>query len=183
MGAPMVDLPWQAGGDMKEVRDYLDNHTSALQLRFVTGIAVRTEKHARCLVQWADRNDESLLDAGRCGPHFDAEIPALKQRSKRVKNRMIVLLGVAAMLIAVAAFVATTFIAENRVILQLNATKTWFTLSEKSAKPFFGGSTLEFAKCNRNYPDLYQPKGFTLSEITILCDSYKKVQRRNSIPT
>ena len=164
----------KASGGAQDVRTYLDNHTSVLQLRFITNIKARTGRHASRLIKWAEENDENLSDAARCGPYFDIEIPALKEKSGQPRPWQVIVMGIIGAVLAGAALTSTVAILPDRVLIRMNATDTWFLLGTKSAKPFRNAPALNLENCNQDYKNLQKPNGFTLREIAILCDDYTK---------
>lgn len=65
-------------GDDPIIRKWLDERTSLMQLRAVTGVHFRTNAVAHRLREWSLQNDEEIGDILRCKNYFDLEKPGIR---------------------------------------------------------------------------------------------------------
>lgn len=65
-------------GDDPVIRNWLDERTSLMQLRAVTGVHFRTNAAAHRLREWSLQNDEEIGDVLRCKGFFDLEKPGIR---------------------------------------------------------------------------------------------------------
>lgn len=159
------------------IKNHLDSLTAVMQLNFSIGTRIRTEQHAKRVIQWCERHDESLLDAARCGRQFDWELPGLKepfatsgaQRNGASFATFIALIVLAAAFLSIALY--------DRALLQLKASGTIFSLSADSAQPLWSDDRLIFAQCGT----VANPStsGFSPSDAKIICDAFGKKEEES----
>lgn len=68
-----------------EVNAFIEEQTSLMSFRFLTGVQAKTLGTARTLIQWARLNDVAMQDIATCGEYFD---PDLRQvRASKLPSR------------------------------------------------------------------------------------------------
>lgn len=151
------------------IKEYLEAQTSVSRLRFQTGAKVRTEEHARRLLEWSAANNESLTDAAACGPYFDFELPGLKDRSTLPGplQKTFYALGFVSLLVAF--WLMMILVAYDKPLLRIKSTGTWVAFTAESAEPFLGSGKLALTQCGAAGTVPKSSGPFAAADVTVIC--------------
>jgi hypothetical protein len=154
------------------VKQYLDEQAVVMQLIFATGARVRTEQHAKRLIDWSSSNDESLLDAVRCGPYFDWELPGLKRENEQIeRNDARVNVGMLLLLLTLASVLFGVMI-YDRPLMRMKASGTWFTVTTTAAERFWSSRQLTWSSCAKISEGRVIDTGFSAADTKLLCETF-----------
>ncbi len=167
-------LHGKANAAVPAISDYLAAQAEVARLCFETGASLRTAQQAERVIAWSLRHDESLHDAAACGPYFDFEAPALKDRSCQPPPWAIVAIATAFAMLLLAILAVSLLSVPNRAILKLNTTSTWLTIDRESAKPLAGSAGFQLSACHADYKLIPAHAGFSQADIAALCDAFKE---------
>lgn len=160
------------------INEYLSTQSAVVQLVFSTGAKVRTKKHAKRVVDWCTKHDESLEEAVRCGPYFDWELPGLNETRKR--NPLPSFLAVLAFCACAGGLFAIA--AYDKPILRVNGTSTWFGITPDYAQPLFSSQILAFKQCEEISLNKTDHQGRSVQDFKLLCRIFgsEKVEDRRT---
>ncbi|MFZ3084851.1 DUF6216 family protein [Rhodoferax ferrireducens] len=153
-----------------EISAYIDEQTSLMSFRFLTGVQVKTLESARQLIQWAKFHDVEMKAISWCDDYFDPDLrrvrlkklpPAWVQRLKIVFTSFTFL----------AAVIGSQGIVINDAVLKFKATSRWFLMNNEEAKAIslFNVGILHKSDCQANARDNALRTSFTESEVKLLC--------------
>lgn len=151
------------------IKDYLDAQTSVSRLRFQTGAKVRTEEHARRLLEWSTTHNESLTDAAACGPYFDFELPGLKDYSALPGPLQKTFYGLCFAALLMAFWLMMMLVAYDKPLLRIKSTGTWVAFTAESAEPFLGSGKLALAQCGTAGTVPKSGGPFVATDVTVIC--------------
>ena len=155
------------------IKEHLDSQASVMELRFKIGVPARTEQHARRLTAWGADHDESLVDAVRCGPHFDFERPGLKDPSEQPTDKAIAGISMLFLICAVMALCFLWMTSADRALLKLKPTGTWFSMTAQDVRPLFAEG-FQLKNCPLALSGKLPLTGFTAADIKLLCDAVRE---------
>lgn len=153
-----------------EINAYIDEQTSLMSFRFLTGVQVKTLESARQLIQWAKFHDVEIQAINWCGDYFDPDLREV--RLHKLPPGWIQTLEIAfTTLMFAAAMIGFIGTVTNDAVLKFKATDRWFLMKSEEANviwPFNAGS-LQKSDCQANSRDNALRTSFAESEVQLLC--------------
>lgn len=153
-----------------EVSSFIEEQTSLMSFRFLTGVQVKTLAGAHQLIQWAKLHDVEIQAIDWCGNYFDPDLrqvrtdklPSAWLQNLKVSLTFLVLLTTAGMSMG---------IATNDALLKLKATNHWFLLNAEKAKVVwpFHAEPLKKSDCQAKSNDIALRTSFSELEVSTLC--------------
>ncbi|MCP3020335.1 DUF6216 family protein [Cupriavidus basilensis] len=149
---------------------FLDQQSALMEFRFTTGLPVRTNRHAKELIEWVARNGEDIGHVAACGHYFDLE--SISLRSKDKLPGFLELLGryIGALVIFIFCIILAIGIFVDRAFLQVKESGTYFTLSSENAKPLMSESRLTREQCSNGKGT--ESNVFGGKDAKIICDLF-----------
>lgn len=153
-----------------EISAYIDEQTSLMSFRFLTGVQVKTLASARQLIQWAKFHEIEIQAIRWCGDYFDPDLREI--RVQKLPPVWIQSLKIAfTMLTFIAAMIGLFGAFTNEAVLKFKVTDRWFLMTSAEANviwPFNAGS-LQKSDCQANARDNASRTSFAESEVQLLC--------------
>lgn len=158
-----------------EVRAFINEQTSLMSFRFVTGIRVRTLEHARQLIQWTHRHDVEMRTVSLCGEYFDLDLRQVrvhKLPSPQMQAGKLLLFAI----VVFAAFVGMAGAYTDRAILKFKESNRWFIMTTDQARVAWplGANTIQKGDCSANISANAVRSAFTEKEVGLLCEVFSQ---------
>lgn len=153
-----------------EVSAYIDEQTSLMSFRFLTGVQVKTLVSARELIQWAKFYQVEIQAISWCGDYFDPDLRVV--RVQKLPSAWMQKLKIGfSMLVLLIAVIASSGIAMSDAALKFKATDQWFFLNSEKAKVLwpFDAKPINKSDCQAKAAANYPHTGFAVSEVQVLC--------------
>jgi hypothetical protein len=169
---------WTLFSDKKECEDpeidrFLKERSALMQLRFTTGLRISTSDQAYQLIRYAKHHKIDFDDIRACGGHFDLSKPGLKEKKHLPKRWQLFLVFLLSLGFGVSGLTSLGGVANDKMIVRLNGSDTWFELSEDRARPLFSAKSLYFNQCKEDHLKLAPTTGFSSKDIDTLCQTNK----------
>jgi hypothetical protein len=154
-----------------EVNAYIEEQSSLMSFRFLTGVNVKSLANARRLIQWARFHDIELQAIGWCGEYFD---PDLRQvRTQKLPSAWVQSLKFGALVLVWVLFFASSLgIANDRAGYQFKSSGHWFYVRGEAATSLwpFKSESLKKSDCEKDSSANALRTSFTESEVGSLCE-------------
>lgn len=153
-----------------EVCAYVNEQTSLMSFRFMSGIPVKTLENARQLIQWAKFHDVEMSEVAMCGNYFDPDLRKIrldKLPSSRLQKANATLTA----LIFLVSLVCLFFASLDDALIRLRATDHWLLLRDGQAKVLFpiSANPLRKTECSANANTNASRTNFSAEEVEVLC--------------
>lgn len=153
-----------------EVNAFIEEQTSLMSFRFLTGVQAKTLESARELIQWSKSNDVAMQDIATCGDYFDPDLRQVResklppQWQQHLRGGLIVLAGLMTAGMAVS-------ISVDDALLRFKATEHWFVLTVEKAHVIWplDAKALKKSDCTAKSNGISEATNFSESEISVLC--------------
>ncbi|MFI5443736.1 DUF6216 family protein [Polaromonas sp. UC242_47] len=165
---------WQLVHGSKEISDpevkaFIDEQTSLMSFRFVTGVRVKSLKDAQALIQWTRRNDIDMGAISLCGEYFDPDqrqVLVKKLPSKPMQGAKLLLAGSA----VVAAYMSMLGIYNDYAVLKFKDSGRSFLASTEQARALsFGVVAIQKSSCSNDKQAIPPKTEFSEQETQVIC--------------
>ena len=164
------------------VNAFIEEQTSLMSFRFLTGVQAKTLESARALIQWAKLNDVEMQDIATCGDFFD---PDLRQvRASKLPPRWLRSLKVGVTILGWLVTVGMAVgISVNDALVQFKATGHWFFLSAEKANVIWplNAEVLKKSDCSEKSTDTVRRTSFSEPEVSVLCSILTSSEASNYV--
>lgn len=152
----------------ERIRTSLEEQTSLSQFAFMYGLKPTSIKDAHAILDWVNTQGISLVMLGRAGRYFDIEQLSIDVKKLPGKAKTFLVFLVSLLLLAFAVMSSLSLLLD-RPILRFNESKTYFSLSQYSARTYFKDAKKELSKADCQSPNGYLETGFSQEEAGQLC--------------
>lgn len=165
---------WQLVHGSKEISDpevkaFIDEQTSLMSFRFVTGVRVKSLEHAQALIQWTRRNDIDMGSISLCGEYFDPDRRQMlvkKLPSKPMQGAKLVFAGAA----VIAAYMSMLGICNDYAVLKFKDSGRWFLASTEQARALsFSVVSIQKSSCSNDTKSTTPKTEFSEKETQMIC--------------
>jgi hypothetical protein len=150
------------------IRASLEEQTSLSQFAFMYGLKPTSIKDAHAILDWVKAHDINLVTLGRAGRYFDIRQLTIDVKKLPGKARVFFVFLVSLLLLAFAMMSSLSLLID-RPILRFNESKTYFSLSQSSAKAYFKDAKKELSKTDCQSLNGNIDTGFSQEERGQLC--------------
>lgn len=165
-----------------EINAYIEEQTSLMSFRFLTGVQVKTLASARQLIKWSQFHEVEIKTIARCGDYFDPDLRAIrvhKLPSPSLQKMKILLL----VLISFTGLMASMGIVTNDALLQFKATNHWFFMKSAEASVIWpvNAESLKKSDCRAEVHDNAHRTSFSESEVQLICTMFTSPEKQDYI--
>lgn len=154
-----------------EVNAYVNEQTSLMWFRFMSGVPVKTLDSARQLIQWTRLHDVEMRVVAMCGDYFDPDLRKVRL-DKLPSTLMQKAKAVLITLLSLASFSCFFLAQPDDALVRLKATDHWLLLHGDEAKVLFpiDASPIRKADCSADTNANAVRTNFSAAEVKVLCD-------------